>query len=521
MIRSRLQTLSPLRLSFVPPQEDCSMNGRPPAIVLYVDDDPDTRTTFRWLFEKAGFGFREAATGAEALRLAAEGPDIVVLDVSLPDMNGFEVRRRLKAHPASSAIPVLHLSAVYVTPEDRTQALEEGADAYLTKPVDPQELLAHVHALLRVHQAEEKAKAEARHWQATFDAIRDGVCLLDSSGTVLRCNQALARLVGRPAAEVVGLAYPALTPGVRAEDLPFAAMQANRRRAVAELAVGGRHLHATADPLLEGDAVTGCVYQLADVTEQHQLEERLRQAQKLEAVGRLAGGVAHDFNNLLTIITGNISLAMTGVPKGSPPYNFLDTAERAAWRAAEVIRQLLTFSRQTILRPRPTNLVSCVADVLELLHGPLGPNIRTSFQAPDDLWLARADAVLLGQVLMNLCLNARDAMPHGGQLSIELANADLDEAQASCRDAPPGRYVRLSVRDTGHGIPADVLPHIFDPFFSTKPLGQGHGLGLAVVFGILQQHGGWIECASTPGEGTCFDLYLPAATTGAWSPGDK
>jgi PAS domain S-box-containing protein len=486
------------------------MSDRSLATILYVDDDADTRMTFRWLFERAGFSFREAATGSDALRLAVEGPDVVVLDVSLPDMTGFEVRRRLKAHPASSGIPVLHLSGVHVTTEDRTQALEEGADAYLVKPVDPRELLAHVHAVLRIHQAEEKAKAEARHWQATFDAIRDGVCLLDREGTVLRCNQALARLIGRPTTAVVGLNYQALTPGSRTADLPFDAMCANRHRAVAELTVAGRHLHATADPLLEGEEVTGAVYSLADVTEQRHLEERLRQAQKMEAIGRLAGGVAHDFNNLLTIITGNLSLALANAPKEGPFNSFLDTAEKASWRAAEVVRQLLSFSRHIVLHPQPMDLARCAEEVLELLRVPFGPHITAQVKRPENLWLAQADPILIGQVLLNLCLNARDAMSQGGSLTLELANADRDDAQAEHLDLPPGRYVHLSVRDTGHGIPADVLPHIFDPFFTTKPLGQGHGLGLAVAFGILQQHGGWIECHSTPNEGTCFEVYLPA-----------
>ena len=479
--------------------------------ILYVDDDPDTRLTFRWLFERAGFAFQEAATGAEALRLAAGRPDVVVLDVSLPDMNGFEVRRRLKAHPASAGIPVLHLSGVHITPEDRSQALEEGADAYLTKPVEPRELLAHVQALLRVHQAEERASALARHWQATFDAIRDGVCLLDRQGTVLRCNQALARLAGRPPEAIVGAGYRDLTPSVPEEGLPFAAMRASGRREVAEVSLGERYLHATADPLLEGDAVTGAVYLLADVTEHRQLEERLRQAQKMEAVGRLAGGVAHDFNNLLTIITGNVSLVLAGLPRDGSHHAFLETAEKAAWRAAEVVRQLLSFSRQAVLRPRPTDLARGAADLIAMLRGPLGPGITVTIQAPPDLRPAQADPGQVGQVLMNLFLNARDAMAGTGHLTVELGNVIVEDELARRLDVRGGDYVRVSVGDTGHGIPPEVLPRIFDPFFTTKPVGQGHGLGLAVAFGIVQQHGGWIECHSAPGQGARFDVYLPAA----------
>src|SRR5947209_18922076 len=209
--------------------------------ILYVDDDEANRRTFTWIFQAAGFNVREAATGSEALRLSREKPDLVVLDVNLPDINGFEVCRRIKMHPGTSSIPVLHLSACYVASEDKVHGLDCGADGYLTKPVEPQELVAPAHALLRVHQAEARARAVARQWQATFDAISDGVCLLDPEGKVVRCNQALARHLQVPAEEIVGRTCDALadksvlpSEGCAA----FHRMVASRGRETADLALG-------------------------------------------------------------------------------------------------------------------------------------------------------------------------------------------------------------------------------------------------------------------------------------------
>src|SRR4051794_40942168 len=209
------------------------MATQPQGTVLYVDDDEANRRAFALVFREAGFEVKEAGTGDEALRLAAERPDLVVLDVQLPDVNGFEVCRRIRADPATTAIPVMHLSAVYVSPEDRTHALDGGADAYLTKPVEPREMVAQARALLRTHRAEEMARAAAQQWQATFAAINDGVCLLDRHGRVLRCNPTLERILGKPAPEILGRPCHELTqaadPG---GDPAFRRMQKTRRREV-------------------------------------------------------------------------------------------------------------------------------------------------------------------------------------------------------------------------------------------------------------------------------------------------
>jgi two-component system cell cycle sensor histidine kinase/response regulator CckA len=475
-----------------------SMNDIRPPSILYVDDDDANRLAFSMVLRHAGFHTREAATGGDALRLAAEGPDLIILDVNLPDIDGFEVCRRIKAHPATSSIPVLHMSAVYVRSEDKMHGLEGGADGYLTKPVEPGEVVATVHALLRIHRAEEAARTAARHWQATFDAITDAICLLDCEGCVLRCNRAAADLFRRPNAVLVGRLYRGLL-----EETFGPASPARPGDVAVEALLGGRWYRMSADPVRdESNEPAGSVHILADVTPRRALEEQLRQAQKMEAVGQLASGVAHDFNNLLTGVTGNLSLALQATAPDDPLREFLQAAEVAAWRAAELTQQLLGFSRQAKPRMRAVDLNECVREAVELLRRTLGPAIEIVVHGAKDLGLVEADAGQINQVLMNLCLNARDAMPKGGRLELETCNASA-EANGSAE------YVRLRVRDNGQGIAAEIQPRIYEPFFTTKEIGKGTGLGLAVVFGIVKEHRGWIKCQSDPGKGACFDVYLP------------
>jgi PAS domain S-box-containing protein len=488
------------------------MTEQPQGSILYVDDDEVNRHACAWLFREAGFEVLEAATGRDALRLAVAKPDLVILDVNLPDINGFEVCRRIKAHAATTAIPVLHLSAVYVKPEDRTRALEGGADCYLTKPVEPRELVAQAKALLRIHQADERARAASRQWQATFDAIHDGVCLLDRHGRVLRCNRAAARILQRPPFLILGRPCHELTPAAPGAGVApaFARMLETLDREVMEVPLGQRWLHVVADPLLDPDGtLAGAVYVLSDITDRKHLEEQLRQSQQLDAMARLAAGVVHDFNNLLTALSGHVSLLLARKPEPHPERDRLLAMEQAVCRAAGLTEQLRGFSRQTPVRPVPTNLRSCLEEAVALLRPTLDPRITVEVGGDPEPWTVQADPGQINRVLLNLCLNARDAMPRGGRLLLEAENAVLDEDQARHPEARAGEFVRLRVRDTGLGIPADILPRIFEPFFTTKPAGAGTGLGLATVYGIVRQHRGWIECSSVLGQGTCFDVYLP------------
>jgi PAS domain S-box-containing protein len=490
------------------------MLGQPAPTVLFVDDDQVTRQLLGCLFRDAGFTTLEVGTGSEALTLAqTRHPDLIVLDVNLPDLNGYEVCRQLKAHPDTRDTTVLQMSAVYVGSGDRSQGLEGGADAYLVKPVEPREILATVRALLRMRKAEEAARTAAQQWRATFDAISDAVCLLCTEGRIVRCNRAFRDLCGRSFQELIGQDYTRMLQEAFHLDSPLA-LDGLAPPGVfdsRELNLGRRSFRHKADPILDDrGARTGTVHILTDLTSQKELEEQLRQAQKLEAIGRLAGGIAHDFNNLLTAILGNASLLQQSLPRQEAEHELASIIERAAWRAADLTRQLLGFSRQTLLWLKVINLNEPVREAVGTLQKSMPANVRLAVRGGEALWPVHADPMQITQVLGNLCRNALDAMPEGGSLTIETANVQVEEAQTQVNpEARLGPFVRLSVSDTGPGITAEVLPRIFDPFFTTKTVGKGSGLGLAMVHGIIKQHQGWVECKSVPGQGARFDLYLP------------
>ncbi|MFC5437201.1 PAS domain S-box protein [Rhodanobacter umsongensis] len=249
----------------------------------------------------------------------------------------------------------------------------------------------------------------------------------------------------------------------------------------------------------------------AEAREHAQAEEALRQAQKMEAVGQLTGGIAHDFNNLLAGIIGSLDLMHTRVAQGR--YNdlgrYLTAARGAADRAAALTHRLLAFSRQKTLDPKPTNLNELVHGMAELLRRTIGPHITMEVIGAPALWTARCDTNQQENALLNLCINARDAMVEGGRLVIETGNVQLDVDQANALDVPAGPYVCLRVTDTGSGMPPDVIARAFDPFYTTKPQGQGTGLGLSMVYGFARQSGGQVHIDSTPGHGTSVAIYLP------------
>ena len=253
-----------------------------------------------------------------------------------------------------------------------------------------------------------------------------------------------------------------------------------------------------------------------DITERKQLEEQLRLSQKIEAIGRLSGGIAHDFNNLLGVIIGYTEALQKRMPLDAPFREAIDEIQRAGKRAASLTQQLLAFSRKQVLEPRILDLNAIVSDVEKMLGRLIGEHIDLTLVLSKAIGMVKADRTQIEQVMLNLAVNARDAMPQGGKLTIETANVELDEASARRpRYLLPGSYVLLKVTDTGCGMNPDVQAHIFEPFFTTKEKGKGTGLGLATVYGVIKQSGGYVLVESELGKGTTFEVYLPrVAATG-------
>ncbi len=251
----------------------------------------------------------------------------------------------------------------------------------------------------------------------------------------------------------------------------------------------------------------------ADVTDMLNLEAQFRHAQKLESVGQLAAGVAHDFNNILTVIQGYADCLLARGPADGPTTKGLKEIANAARRAAALTRQLLMFSRKQVIQPKVLDLNAVLQNLANMLMRLLGEDVRLESSYAPNLPQIEADTGMLEQVVMNLAVNSRDAMPKGGQLSLGTASVEIDEGYASQHpESRPGTFVRLTVTDTGCGMDRQTLDRIFEPFFSTKEVGKGTGLGLATVYGIVKQHRGWIEVSSQPGCGTTFKIYFPAVT---------
>jgi signal transduction histidine kinase/CheY-like chemotaxis protein len=342
---------------------------------------------------------------------------------------------------------------------------------------------------------------------ARIEIIGDALVILDARGRVADLNRAASTILGRSRASAAGADVGDLLPGLGALD------GAAQRTDLARGAPPDQRVYdASVTPIrTQADRLTGYVLLLRDVTERRHLEEQLRQAQKMEAVGKLAGGVAHDFNNLLTAIIGFATLAGDDLPAGSPARDALAQIRRSAEQAAALTRQLLAFGRRQILQPETIDLGEVVTQLEPMLRRLIGEDIRVVTELAPGLPCIRADRTQVQQVLLNLSVNARDAMPRGGLLTIRTGLTTVPAPDNGAADLAPGDYVVLEVTDTGQGIDASMVDRIFEPFFTTKAFGQGTGLGLSTVYGIAKQSGGDVQVRSTPGEGATFRVLLPAA----------
>ncbi len=472
--------------------------------ILVVDDNADMRRHIVGLLSKH-WAVDTANDGKAALALLETmTPDLIVSDVMMPRMNGFELLHSLRTTPATSRVPVLLLSA-RAGDEAVVEALEAGADDYLLKPFSGRELLSRVRGHLSATRLRTTAlrASEARLRHLAESGII-GITVSDAEHRIFEANDAFLQMVGCTREELLagdvvwevgGPAARRDLHGARAFEGEYLRKDGKRIPALVAIA-----------PLENGENISVAL----DLTERRRLEDQFRQAQKMEAVGRLAGGIAHDFNNVLSVILSYSELVGMALQPEDPIASDIEEIRRAAVRATDLTKQLLAFSRQQVLAPKILSLRRVVGAMEQMLRRMLGADIALTFLPDTALWNIEADPGQLEQIVMNLAVNARDAMPDGGKLTIQLANVTLEEDYAAVHhDVTPGAYVLLAVSDTGIGIDDATQARIFEPFFTTKEKGRGTGLGLAMVFGIVKQSGGHIWVYSEPGRGTTFKLYFP------------
>jgi PAS domain S-box-containing protein len=481
-----------------------------PALILNVDDNEGVRYATTRVLKQAGFRVQEAATGEEALA-AARGVDLVVLDVKLPGLSGFDVCRRIKADPSLAAIPVLHLTSAYGSGEHWATALDAGADAYLTHPVEPVVLVATVRSLLRTRAAEAEVRRAASFWQTTFDSISDGVALLDPDFRILRCNRAFARLVGRAPDEAPGLRAEDLLPGLDRTVLAPGSGTVDVRRE-------RRWLEVSCDPVTGAEErLEGAVLIVTDVTARREAETdraRLLESERAarheaEKANRLKdeflATLSHELRTPLNAIVGWATILRTKPGDLDLAQRAVSVIERNARSQKQLIEDILDVSRVVTGKLR---LVLGPVDVCGVIDGAL-ESVRPSAQAkqialevacPPGLGTVEGDADRVHQVLWNLLSNAVKFTPAGGRVTVR---GRRDEG-----------YIELEVADTGAGIAEEFLPHMFERFrqadsSSTRRHG-GLGLGLAIVRHLVELHGGTVHAASPgPGQGSTFTVRLP------------
>jgi two-component system cell cycle sensor histidine kinase/response regulator CckA len=475
------------------------------ATILNVDDNEDARVSLSMFLRIHGLNVQEASTGEQALEFAKDRPDVVILDVILPDRNGFEICRQIKSDPVTTATPVLMLSGEAVSSDDHVAGLEGGADGYLTKPADPTLVLAHVRALLRVHQAEKIRRRASEVLETTSDCF----ITIDRDWRYTYVNPQAERVLHRSRSELLGKTLWEIIP-----EVPGSNRGREYRRAMAEgTSTELEEFYPALGAWIEVRGFPnedGMTFVFRDVTERHRLQEQYRQAQKMEAFGQLAGGVAHDFNNLLTIINGYGDIALDCLPADHPAHNLVNEIRKAGDRAANLTKQLLAFTRKAVIAPRVLDLNAVVRDVQQMLKSLIGEDVELITHLAPSLGFVKADQGQVEQVILNLSANARDAMPRGGRIVIETGNERFDQPKLlGGRRVPAGDYVVLGVRDSGIGMTSEIQARIFEPFFTTKGPGKGTGLGLASVHGIVQQSGGHVAVTSEVGVGSVFHVFLP------------
>ncbi len=557
--------------------------------ILVVEDSPTQAQWLKLILDEAGFVAEIAADGATALAcLAGSRFDMVISDIVMPGLSGYELCRKIKADPALRQIPVVLLTA-REDPTDIFRGLDCGADNFYTKPYDPDRLVGRIRSILSnralrlwgvkrqdgvevsfsgqtfivgsgkeqildllvstfedivlanldleksrnelvaakaaveeyARLLESRARSSEEVHRTIVEGIAEGIITMDERGIVNSINPAAEEIFGYGAQEVIGQNVSLLIPESRggapnAAGASYVPARFGKTIGQQPSEVEGVRKDGKPFPLLLGmsEMIAGdrrlFIGLTQDISARRASEVQIRQLQKMEAVGQLTGGIAHDFNNILMVIVTNADEIQEEENLEPRLRERLENINQAAERATDLTRSLLAFSRKLPLRPQRTDINELVVKTGKLLRSTLGAQIDIDPVLAEGVWTVNVDRPQFENALVNLCVNARDAMPAGGRLLIETANVTLDDTYvAQNPDAVAGAYVKISVTDTGVGIPPEQLAKVFEPFFTTKEVGKGTGLGLSMVHGFVKQSDGHIGIASEPGVGTVVSMYLP------------
>ena len=464
-----------------------NQTGRKNIDILIVEDSPTQAEQLRFILEKNDFRVSVAANGAEALTLMEKQiPDVIVTDIVMPELDGYELCKRIRSDQRLKEVPVI-LVTTLSDPTDVIKGLEVGANNFITKPYDERYLVSRIQYLVTNMELRKNTKAEmginvffsGQNYFITAERLQILDLLLSTYENAYHQNRDLLLMQK----EMQNL-------NERLEDIVAertAELSAANSRLNIELAENRR----TAE-------------------EKDKLQAQLNQAQKMEVVGQLAGGVAHDFNNMLSVILGYAQIALEKTEQSTTLHDDLQEIPDAAQRSTNITRQLLAFARKQTIAPQVLDLNQTVEGMLKMLRRLIGEDVKLSWLPQAGIWSVKIDPSQIDQLLANLCVNARDAISGVGMLQIATEMVTLEpEFCASHVGFVPGEFVCLAVSDNGCGMEKAILDKIFEPFFTTKGLGHGTGLGLSTVYGIVQQNDGFIHVASEPKVGTTFRIYLP------------
>ncbi len=533
--------------------------------VLIAEDMEDSRIMLEMVITSMGYEVMSGTNGLEALHLARTNPpDLIISDIMMPKMDGFELCRQVKADPELRKIPFIFYTATYTESQDKELAVALGASRFIIKPQEPKVLMAIIQEVLAafrraelpVVEEQQKEKSEIdtmyldsvgrkldkkiRELEQEREALKESEAKYrhlveavqkyyfffthDTEGVFRYISPSIEIVLGYKPAEFLVHYSKYLTDNpinkevVRHTELSIKGEEQPPYEIEIEAKDGSPHwLEVKEFPVFDQSGkvthVEGIAHNITErkraEVERDKLQVQLTQAQKMEAVGRLAGGVAHDFNNMLGVIIGYAELALEKVDPEQPLFDDLREICSAAERSADLTRQLLAFARKQIILPKVIDLNETAAGMLKMLGRLIGEDIDLAWLPGADLWSVKMDPAQIDQILANLCVNARDAIAGVGKVSIETGNVVFDEEY--CADHVgfiPGEYVLLAVSDDGCGMDKNTQDKLFEPFFTTKEKGQGTGLGLSTVYGIVKQNNGFINVYSEPDEGTTFKVYL-------------